>query len=101
LLCGDDVDRLDEPVAFSWIDELAGSIVLSRRLCDFRFFSEIRLAVESREYGRADQPGAGEGGENRAGEPAQRNAAAINGCMLAAIRFDRGVDSKIDQAERP
>ena len=101
LFRGDDVDGFDEPVAFAGIDELAGGIVPSRRLGEFGHFGEIRLPVERRVDRRTDQPGAGKAGENRAGEPAQRDATAIMRRMLPAIRFDRRVDAEIDQAEGP
>ena len=65
-----------------------------------RRFGEIRLPVERRIDRRANQRRPGEGGENRAAEPSQRDAPPVEGALPVAADLDRGLQTEVSDRRR-
>ena len=88
-----------QPVALARYAELvAGGAerAAQRHLDPFGQRGEIGLAVERRENGAAHQGSAAQCGQDRAGEPLHRNAAAIDEAAGAAVDRQRRLIAELD-----
>ena len=95
LLGRDDVDRFDESIALRRALLVPG-LVLLLRLRQRRCRGELRFMVERRVDGRADERGAHEPGQDRADEPANRDATVVEEGVALAVGLDRRFDAEID-----
>src|SRR6185437_11465641 len=92
------------PVAFARSAGPVGAAAkraAQRDLDPFGQRSEIGLAIERCENGAAHQSSAAQSGQNRAGEPLYRNAAAIDEAAVAAVNGQRWLVAELDRFGPP
>ena len=92
----DDIDGFDETVALARIDAEVEVDLLARRERGRGGLGEIGLMPKRRVDRGADEDAPGKAGQERAGEPAQRDLASIEGGVACAIGLDGRIHAKFD-----